>query len=124
VPGIKAIGVLARWGCGKPILALAAGAITQAAPWLESAYPGASTSYVPLVAFQRNWIADGVGALGQESQPSMSNVRLCVRLKGTGVAVDWGGGVGVGIGDGADADGRAPPVGPAFSGVAAAGGKG
>ena len=29
-----------------------------------------------------DWIADGVGALGQESQPSMSNVRLFVRLKG------------------------------------------
>ena len=31
----------------------------------------------------------------------MSNVRLCVRLKGTGVAVYWGGGVGVGVSDGA-----------------------
>jgi hypothetical protein len=35
----------------------------------------------------------------------MSNVRLCVRLKGTGVAVYWGGGVaggvGVGVPDGA-----------------------
>jgi len=35
----------------------------------------------------------------------MSNVRLCVRLKGTGVAVYWGGGVGVGIGDGEGAEG-------------------
>ena len=78
------------------------------------AYPGASTSYLPIAAFQRNWIADGVGALGQESQPSMSNVRLCVRLKGTGVAVYWGGGVGVGVCDGAAVGARAPPVGPAF----------
>jgi hypothetical protein len=31
----------------------------------------------------------------------MSNARLCVRLKGTGVAVYWGGGVGVAVGDGA-----------------------
>ena len=43
----------------------------------------------------------------------MSNVRLCVRLKGTGVAVYWGGGVGVGVGDGA-VGAREPPVGPAF----------
>jgi hypothetical protein len=62
---------------------------------------------LPIAAFQRNWIADGVGALGQESQPSMSNVRLCVRLKGTGVAVYWGEAV-AGVGA------RAPPVGPAF----------
>jgi hypothetical protein len=44
----------------------------------------------------------------------MSNVRLCVRLKGTGVAVYWGGGVGVGVGDGAGVGARARPVGPAF----------
>ena len=45
----------------------------------------------------------------------MSNGRLCVRLKGTGVAVYWiGVGIGDGIGDGADGDARAPPVGPSF----------
>src|SRR5689334_18516945 len=66
----------------------------------SAAYLGASTSYLPIVAFQRNWIVDGVGALGQGSHPSTSSVRLCVRLKGTGVAVYWGGGVGVEIGGG------------------------
>jgi hypothetical protein len=67
---------------------------------------------LPIAAFQRNWIADGVGALGQESQPKMSSVRLCVRLKGTGVAVYWGGGVGGGIGDGADTGAPAFPASP------------
>ena len=86
----------------------------RASRWLQSAYPGASTSYLPIVAFQRSWIADGVGAAGQKSQPSVSNVRLCVRLKGTGVAVCWGGGFGVGVGDGA-IGARGPPVGPAFA---------
>jgi hypothetical protein len=47
----------------------------------------------------------------KESQPSMSNVRLCVRSKGTGVAAYWGGGVGIGVGDCADVGARTPPVG-------------
>jgi hypothetical protein len=43
----------------------------------------------------------------------MSNVRLWVRLKGTGIAVYWGAGVGVGVGDGA-VGARAAALGPAF----------
>jgi len=67
-----------------------------------------------MVAFQRSWIRDGMGTLGQESHPNMSKVLLCVRLKGTGVAVYWGVGVAGGTEDGAVTDARAPPVDPAF----------